>query len=98
MNDSSKSHGIRQSPERPHSGCGSLGRKTRLPKPRRTCEGSSSLPTRTTPSPRAEAPKQMNTAQALAQFLGALERQGAIIITPEFRALLFRDTQRKEAA
>jgi len=40
----------------------------------------------------------MNTAQALAQFLAALERQGAIIITPEFRALLFRDAQRKEAA
>lgn len=98
MNGPPKRNCVRQPAERAHTRRRSLGRKTRLPKPRRTSEGSSSLPTRTTPSPRAEAPKQMNTAQALAQFLGALERQGAIIITPEFRALLFRDAQRKEAA
>jgi hypothetical protein len=30
----------------------------------------------------------MNTAEALARFLVALEREGAIIIAPEFRAKL----------
>jgi len=78
---------VRQPAEGAHTRRRSLGRKTRVPKPRRTGEGSGSLPTRTTPSPSAEAAiSKMNTAEALAGFLVALERAGAIIITPEFRA------------
>lgn len=88
---------LRQPAERTRTRRGSLGRKARLPKPRGTSEGSSSFPTRTTPSPLAETPIERDTAEALAQFLGALERQGAITITPEFRAFLFRDVPSKEA-
>ena len=89
MNDPPKSHGLHQSAERAHSRRRSLDRKAGLPKPRGIGEGSGSLPTRTTPSPSAEAAiSKMNTAEALAGFLVALERAGAIIITPEFRAKL----------
>jgi hypothetical protein len=89
VNGPPKPDRIRQPAQRTHARRGSLGRKARLSKPRRTSEGSGSLPTRTTSSPSAEAAiSKMNTAEALARFLVALERGGAIIITPEFRARL----------
>lgn len=80
-------HEVRQHSRNAPSRGTSLGRKARIPKPSRDRQGSHSVPTRRTPSPLAEAPiSEMNTAEALAKFLVALERAGAIVITPEFRA------------